>query len=136
VQTSIEAIDVPGWHSGRPYARAVRAGGFVFTAGHVPVNPETGATAGVDIVEQTRAVLAGVRTALAAAGCEPRDVVSTRVLLTDIADIDGMDAVYREFFTEPYPVRTTAQVSALGRAEFRVEIDVVALDRAGSDRPS
>ncbi|HEX6685230.1 MAG TPA: RidA family protein [Candidatus Limnocylindrales bacterium] len=124
----VEVVEVPGWSPPRPLNRAVRAGGLVFVSGHVPVDyAGDGATAGEDIAEQTRSVLNGVRAALAAAGCRMSDVVSTRVLLTDIADLNGMDAVYREFFPEPFPARTTAQVSALGRPEWRVEIDAIAV---------
>lgn len=116
-----------GWHSGRPYSHFRRVRDLVFIAGQVPVDPVTGATAGDDIHAQTAAVLDGLTRSLAAAGATVDSVASVRVFLTRIADIDGMDEIYRGYFSEPYPVRTTVEVSKLGRAEFLVEVDAIAV---------
>ena len=116
-----------GWRSASPYSPAVRAGGFLFVSGHVPVDPLTGFTVGEDIRAQTRQTLDNIRRTLEAAGVGPDRIVKTTVFLTNIADFAAMNAVYREFFAGALPARSTVEVSALGRPEFRVEIEAVAL---------
>jgi 2-iminobutanoate/2-iminopropanoate deaminase len=109
-----------GW-----YSQAVVVGDLVFTAGFGPVDPATGALVGDDVVEQTRQTLRNVAAALAAAGTDLRDTVKVTAHLADIdADWDGFDAVFREFFADPLPVRTTAGSNLGG---ILVEIDVVAV---------
>ncbi|MFC7404377.1 RidA family protein [Georgenia alba] len=114
------------WHSGRPYSPAASSGEWVYVSGQVPVRAD-GSTAGEDAGEQVAQVLQNVRAALEAAGSRMSDVVSTQVFLTDITDIDAVDAAYRDTFPEgAYPSRTTVEISRLGRPEFRVEISAVA----------
>ena len=72
---------------------------------------------------QTRQVLQNVRSVLEAAGCTLADVVKVTVYLADLRDFDTFNAVYREFFSEPYPARTTVGSSLRG---ILVEIDVIA----------
>ncbi len=116
------------WSSTRPYSPAVIAGEWVYVSGHVPVDKE-GVTSGANVTEQTRQVLENLERTLESAGVSRRDVVSTTVYLTDISDIDAVDAVYREFFLgsgSVFPSRTTVGIGALGRPDFRVEISAVA----------
>jgi 2-iminobutanoate/2-iminopropanoate deaminase len=112
--------------SGSPYSPAVRAGEFVFVSGCVPLDFETGRLAGVEIRHQTRTVLENISRILAAAGTDRDRIAKTTVFLTDIADFQEMNEVYREFFGAHFPARSTVEVAALGRPEFRVEIEVVA----------
>lgn len=125
------ARDPRNWASTRPYSPAVVVDGWAYLSGHVPVDG-AGATDGSDGVQQTAAVLRNLGYTLDSVGCGPPDVVVTTVYLTQMDDIDAVDAVYREFFGEGVlPSRTTVQISALGRPEFRVEISAVARLGAG-----
>jgi 2-iminobutanoate/2-iminopropanoate deaminase len=122
-----QAIDVPGAPKAiGPYSPAVRAGEWVFLSGQVPFDPDTGQLVGGDIAAQTRRVLANIGTLLAAAGLSYDAVVRTTVFLADMNDFAAMNGAYAEFFTEPYPARSTVQAARLPR-DARVEIDVIAL---------
>jgi len=100
----------------------VRVGEFLYTSGLGPQDPVTGATEG-DIVAQTRVTLEKISSVLYDGGLELADVVKVTVHLQDIGDFAAFDATYREFFSEPYPARTTVESGLLG---ILVEIDVVA----------
>jgi len=108
-----------------PYSPALRAGQLLFVSGQIPIDPSTGSLIDGDIAAQTRRVLENVGTLLAAAGLTHDDVVRTTVFLTDMADFATMNAAYGEFFSEPYPARSTVQASRLPR-DARIEIDVIA----------
>ena len=90
-----------------PYSQAIAADGFVFVAGQGPVNPSTNELELGDVRSETRRTLQNIRAILEAAGSSLRDVVRVGVFLADMKDFDGMNAVYREFFTEDQPARTT-----------------------------
>jgi 2-iminobutanoate/2-iminopropanoate deaminase len=108
-----------------PYSQAVCAGGFVFAAGQVGLDPATGKMAGDDVASQTRQALENLEAVLRAAGSCLRRAVKTTVYLADIADFGAMNAVYAEFFTEEPPARATLQVAALPLGA-RVEIEAIA----------
>ena len=109
-----------------PYSQAVRAGSTIYVSGQIPVDPATGDFAGPDIRTQTRQSLTNLRNILDAAGYSMADVVKTTVLLKDIADFAEMNAVYADFFTEPYPARAAFQAAALPKGAL-VEIECVAV---------
>lgn len=114
------------WASPRPYSPGILIDGWMHISGNVPVD-EDGATVGSSAGEQTARVLSNIERTLESAGGARGSVVSTTVFLTDISDIDLVDAEYRKFFGGgPFPARTTVQISALGRSEFRVEISAIA----------
>jgi 2-iminobutanoate/2-iminopropanoate deaminase len=106
-----------------PYTPAVRAGGFVFVSGQVPRDPVSGALAGDAIDAQARRTLDNVRRVLDAAGASLDDVVSATIYLADVTEWDAFNAVYREYFREPYPTRTVVGAALRG---IRVEVSVVA----------
>jgi len=106
-----------------PYSQAIVADGFVFVAGQGPVNPQTNELELGDIRSETRRTLENVRTILEAAGSSLRDVVRVGVFLADLTDFDAMNEVYREFFPEDAPARTT--VGAQLR-KIKIEIDCIA----------
>lgn len=122
---SIERLQVEGAPTpAGPYAHAVAANGFLYTAGFGPTDPTTGQLVGDEIEAQTRQVLRNVGTVLAAAGLDFGDVVKSTVHLADLQhDFDGFNRAYAEFFTQGYPVRTTVGSTL---ANILVEIDVVA----------
>jgi 2-iminobutanoate/2-iminopropanoate deaminase len=109
-----------------PYSQAVCAGGFVFTAGQIGLDPATGKLVGDDVASQTRRALENLEAILEAAGSCLCHAIKTTVYLADIADFGAMNAVYAEFFPEEAPpARATLQAAALPLGA-RVEIEVVA----------
>lgn len=109
-----------------PYAQAVKANGFLFTAGQIPLHPETMEVVGSTVAEQTEQVIANLRAVLAAAGCDFRHVVKTTVFLRDMADFPAMNVVYASAFGETRPARSTVAVLGLPK-DVRVEIELVAV---------
>ena len=105
-----------------PYSQGVVANGFFYTAGFGPQDPATG-TVPDGVAEQTRQVLRNVGAVLAERGLTLNDCVKTTVHLADLADFAEFNSAYQEFFTAPYPVRTTVGSQL---ANILVEIDVVA----------
>ncbi|ACV22685.1 RutC family protein HI_0719 [Slackia heliotrinireducens] len=109
-----------------PYSQAIRAEGVsINISGQLPIDPATGKFPGDDIESQTRQSLTNMKVILEEAGTDMSSVVETTVLLADIADFAAMNAVYSEFFSEPYPARAAFQVGALPLGA-RVEIKAVA----------
>jgi len=109
-----------------PYSPAIRAGQLLFVSGQVPIDPATGDMITGGIADQTRRVLDNIGELLLAAGRSFGDVVRTTVFLADMNDFGAMNAVYGEYFAEPYPARATVQVARLPK-DARVEIDVIAI---------
>lgn len=109
-----------------PYSQAVAAGNTLYVSGQLPIDPATGAFAGEDIAAQTRQSLLNLRAILEANGMTMQDVVKTTVLLADIGEFAAMNAVYAEFFSQPFPARAAFQVAALPKAA-RVEIEAIAV---------
>lgn len=109
-----------------PYSQAIQADNTLYISGQLPVDPATGVFAGEDIAAQTRQSLTNIGNILKAAGYDYCDVVKTTVLLKDISEFAAMNAVYSEFFAEPYPARAAFQVAALPKGG-RVEIEAVAV---------
>ncbi len=108
-----------------PYSQAIRANGFLFVSGQIPVDPATGSFAGPDIQSQTRQSLTNVRSILAEAGLTMDDVVKTTVFLQDIGDFAAMNEIYAAFFQGDCPARAAVQVAALPKGAL-VEIEAIA----------
>lgn len=108
-----------------PYSQAVQVGNLVYTSGQIPVDPATGVFAEGGIKEQTRQSLLNVKAVLEAAGLTMSDVVKTTVFMADMSDFADMNAVYAEFFSEPYPARSAVAVKTLPKGAL-VEIEAVA----------
>lgn len=115
---------------GGPYSPAIASGGFVFVAGQVGNDPATGQPAGHTIEAQTRQTLKNIGVLLRAAGCDFKDVVKTNAYITKTEFFQGFNAVYREFFVEPYPARSTV-VCTLVNERLLVEVDAIARIPAG-----
>ncbi len=113
-----------------PYSQAVIAGDLVFTAGQIPLDPETMQMIEGDVVEQTDRVLRSLAAVLAAAGTDLSHVVKTTVYLADMADFPRMNEVYAEHFGGHKPARSTVQAASLPK-NARVEIDAIAVRRSG-----
>jgi 2-iminobutanoate/2-iminopropanoate deaminase len=109
-----------------PYSQAVRAGGFVFVSGQIPLNPATGEMVAGGAAAQAERALRSLQAVLEAAGSGLERVVKTTIFLTDLADFAAVNAVYARFFPAEPPARATVQVAALPRGAA-VEIEAVAL---------
>jgi 2-iminobutanoate/2-iminopropanoate deaminase len=108
-----------------PYSQAARAGGFLFTAGQIALDPATMEIVPGGVPEQTERVMENLRAILAEAGLGFSDVVKTTVFLADMADFQAMNAVYARAFGDHRPARSTVAVAGLPRG-VDVEIEVVA----------
>jgi len=109
-----------------PYSQAVRAGGFVFASGQIPLDPKTGQFVEGGVREQTEQVMRNLAAVLEAAGTGLDRVVKTTVFLADMDDFAAMNEVYGRYFADNPPARATVQAARLPR-DARVEIEVVAL---------
>ena len=108
-----------------PYSQAIQVGNLVYTSGQIPIDPSTGAFVEGGIKEQTRQSLTNVKTILEEVGLNMSNVVKTTVFMADMGNFAEMNAVYAEFFTEPYPERSAVAVKTLPKGAL-VEIEVVA----------
>ena len=108
-----------------PYSQAIQVGNLVYTSGQIPINPVTGVFVEGGIKEQTRQSLQNVKAILEEAGLTMSKVVKTTVFMADMNDFADMNAVYAEFFAEPYPARSAVAVKTLPKGAL-VEIEVVA----------
>ena len=109
-----------------PYSVGVKIGDFVFTAGQLGINPETGSIVNGGIAEQTTQALENLRAVLEAGGSSLSNVIKTTVFLRDMNDFSKMNDVYAEFFTENFPARSAVQVARLP-LDAQVEIEAVAI---------
>ncbi|HYD05856.1 MAG TPA: RidA family protein [Reyranella sp.] len=111
-----------------PYSQAIVAGGMVYCAGQIPLDPATGQIVSGGVAEQTEQVLKNLRAVLKAAGSDLDRAVKTIVFLKDMNNFAAMNEVYGrpEFFGALPPARSTIEVARLPR-DVRVEIEVVAL---------
>lgn len=91
-----------------PFSPFRISGDIVATAGQVAFDADGALVAG-GIREQTHQALTNVASRLAEAGCSPADVFKVTTFIADIKDVPAYNEVYREFFVEPYPARTTVQ---------------------------
>ena len=108
-----------------PYSPAVRAGGFLFLSGQIPLDPATGQLVGGDMAAQTRRVMDNLGALLRAADLSFAHVVRTTVFLVDLDDVSAVNDAYGTYFAPPAPARATVQVARLPR-NARIEIDAVA----------
>ena len=108
-----------------PYSQAIKVGNLVYTSGQIPIDPATGVFVEGGIKEQTRQSLTNIKAILTEADLSMSNVVKTTVFLADMNDFADMNAVYAEFFAEPYPARSAVAVKTLPKGAL-VEIEVVA----------
>jgi 2-iminobutanoate/2-iminopropanoate deaminase len=125
-RTVIATDGAPRPFAGAPYNQAIVAGGLVFCAGQVGLDPGTGALAGGGVEAQARRALDNLRAVLEAAGSGIDRVVKTTVFVTDLGDFAAVNGVYAEYFTAEPPARSTVQVAALPAGAL-VEIEAIAL---------
>ncbi|GBE30594.1 MAG TPA: RidA family protein [Bacteroidetes bacterium] len=110
-----------------PYNQAIAAkGSFLFTAGQIPLDPETGEIVGNTIEEQTRQTLNNLQAVVEAGGSSLPNVVKVTVFLKDMNDFAVVNGIYGEFFTDDAPARSAVEVVRLPK-DVLVEMECVAL---------
>ncbi|MFN9431101.1 MAG: RidA family protein [Acidobacteriota bacterium] len=122
----IEHVFPPGVPAPKnPYSPAVKAGGFVFVSGQVPLDPDTAEMSYGDIQHETRVTLNNIKRILEGAGASLAQVVKVNVYLADERDFAKMNEVYVECFTAGRPARTTIGCK-FANPVMKVEIDCIA----------
>lgn len=107
-----------------PYSQAVKAGGFAFLSGQIPLDPKTMTLVDGGISEQTHQVFKNLRAVIDASGATVADVVKLTIYLTDLGEFPTVNEIMAGYFSEPYPARATIEVSALPKGAM-VEVDAV-----------
>ena len=109
-----------------PYSQAIKAGGLVFTAGQIPLDPATGEVVEGDITAQAERVMQSLGAVLAGGGASFATVVKTTCFLADLNDFAAFNAVYAKYFGDAKPARSTVEVSKLPRG-VKVEVEAIAV---------
>lgn len=106
-----------------PYSQATRAGNMVFFSGQIPLDPASGELVGAgDVAVQARRAFDNLKAVCEAAGGNMDDIVRVGLYLTDLSQFGAVNAVMGEYFAQPYPARSTIEVSALPKgAAFEVD---------------
>lgn len=108
-----------------PYSQAARAGNLVFFSGQIPLDPATGEIVGADdVTAQARRAFDNLKAVCEAAGGTLDDIVRVGLYLTDLSQFAAVNAVMGEYFSQPYPARSTVEVSALPKG-VAFEVDAV-----------
>ncbi|MBX9668629.1 MAG: RidA family protein [Candidatus Obscuribacterales bacterium] len=109
-----------------PYSQAVKANGFVFVSGQIPIDPSTGQLIQGTASELTRQVMRNLTNIIETAGSSLDNVVKTTIYLKDLSDFEEVNAAYSEFFPNHKPARATVEVARLPK-DAKVEIDAIAV---------
>lgn len=107
-----------------PYSQGIKAGGFVFTSGQIPVNPAD-STIPQTAEKQAEQVFENLKHVLEAAGSGMGNVVKTTVFIKNMSDFAQINAVYEKYFRKPYPARSCVEVAALPKGVL-IEAEAVA----------
>ena len=109
-----------------PYSQAIRANGFVFCSGQIPIDPAAGAVVATTVEDQTRQAITNLRQVLEAAGSGLGKVVKTTVFISDMNDFAAVNGVYAELFGDAKPARSCVQVARLPK-DVKIEIEAIAV---------
>ncbi|MEO8988282.1 MAG: RidA family protein [Rhodanobacter sp.] len=107
-----------------PYSQAVRAGNTVYFSGQIALDPASGSVVDGDITVQARRVFDNLAAVAQATGGSLAQIVRVGIYVTDLANFAAVNAVMAEYFEQPYPARSTIEVSALPKA-VQVEVDAI-----------
>ena len=111
-----------------PYSQAVQAGDFVFLSGQIGIDPVTGNLTGSSVEGQTTQAMENLKEVLKESGLSFKDVVQTRIYLTNMSDWAAVNGIYAASFNDTYPARAAVQVAGLPKGA-KVEIEMVAQKR-------
>ena len=109
-----------------PYSQAIRANGFIFCSGQIPIDPAAGAVVATTAEDQTRQAITNLRNVLEAAGAGLDKVVKTTVFISDMNDFAAVNGVYAELFGDTKPARSCVQVARLPK-DVKIEIEAIAV---------
>jgi 2-iminobutanoate/2-iminopropanoate deaminase len=109
-----------------PYSQGIRANGFVYTSGQIPLDPATGDLVGGAFEDHVHRVFKNLAAILSAAGTDFSRVVKATVYVTDLGNFGTLNSIYASYFGDHKPARTTVEVPALPKGAT-VEIDLIAL---------
>lgn len=107
-----------------PYSQAVRAGDTVYFSGQIPLDPATGELVAGDIAAQARRVFDNLKAVAEAAGGALDKIVRVGIYVTDLGHFAAVNAAMAEYFRQPYPARSTIEVSGLPKGA-QLEVDAV-----------
>lgn len=107
-----------------PYSQAVISGGLVFTSGQIPIIPETGELA-AGLEAQANQVFKNLTELLKAAGSDMSKVIKTTVFIKHMDDFAAINAIYAQYFTQPFPARSCVEVARLPK-DVLLECEVIA----------
>ena len=108
-----------------PYNHGTRIGNLLFTAGQIPLDPETNQIVSDDIAIQATRVLENLRNLLESEGLDLGHIVKTTIFMVDLSEFAQVNEIYAGFFSENFPSRSTVQVTALPMGS-RIEIEAIA----------
>ena len=106
------------------YSQAVKAGGFMYVSGQIPLAPESMEIVSEDFNVQVKQVLENLKAIIVDSGCKLSDVVKLNVYLKELADFQSVNDAMSTDFDEPYPARAAVEVSRLPK-DVLVEIDAI-----------
>lgn len=106
-----------------PYSQAIKAGGFLYTSGQIPVDPATG-NIPEGAAAQARQALTNVTNLIKASGADVSKTVKTVVFIKNMNDFAQINEIYAEFFTEPYPARSCVEVARLPK-DVLIEVEAI-----------
>jgi len=109
-----------------PFCQAMKAKGFIFTSGILPLDPSTGKKVEGGIEKETRQTLNNIKAILEAADSSLDDVIKVTVYLTDMNDFKVVNEIYSQYFSEPYPARAAIEVSGLAK-DAKIEIQATGI---------
>lgn len=107
-----------------PYSQAVKAGGFLFCSGQIPLDPATNQVVAGDVQAQTKQVMENIRGVLKAAGADFKHVVKTTIFLKSMGDFPLVNEIYGSYFSSEPPARSTVEVARLPK-DVSVEVEVL-----------
>ena len=107
-----------------PYSQAIKVDKVIYFSGQIPLDPQSMTIISDDFVTQANQVLKNLQAVSQAAGGSLKDIVKLSIYLTDLSNFSSLNEIMMQFFSMPYPARSTIQVSALPKTA-KIEIDAV-----------
>jgi 2-iminobutanoate/2-iminopropanoate deaminase len=108
-----------------PYSQGIKAGNMLFVSGQGSIDPKTGKMLGEDVETQTRQTMQNIKAIVEASGFSMSDLVKVSIYLKNASDFQKMNEIYRTFFSQNPPTRTTVQTGFVNPSML-IEIDAVA----------
>jgi len=108
-----------------PYSQGIKAGNMLFVSGQGSIDPKTGKMLGEDIETQTRQTMQNIKAIVEASGFSMSDLVKVSIYLRNASDFQKMNEIYRTFFSQNPPTRTTVQTGFVNPSML-IEIDAIA----------